>query len=785
MLTLNDGRSVLYQWDTGRKLSVAVDCTQVHYSNKVFGRSIDVDVVDGVAIIPDILLQTDKELTAWAFVGTPENGYTKISKTFKVNRRNKPADYVFTPPEQTTLCELVERLQKIEENQDPDAIKNAVDEYLEQNPVGAPVKSVNGKTGEVKLTAKDVGAISQDDLQNATNKALEQAKESGEFDGEDGTSVTVSSISESTASGGTNVVNFSDGKKVNIKNGTDGKTPVKGVDYFTEAEVQEIAETAAGMVDVPEGGGSSGPAYVASEEPPENTKALWVDTSEPEEAVALGVTATETAEGVDLYCTDELGTTKVSLRHGNGSAVGASGTVLVAASDAPDIIKAAAQYVCVGGNDQYIINQAIAAVGKGEVRLSGGNYYLTSEIVLADDITLTGKNAILNVCDEISSTITQAYTGGDTVIHVANTSEFLVGQKVATDAGIASTYPCRIIDIDDDALTVTLDTPLHSDKGFDANSYRLIADFTVLPCEGLTNVVIDGLVLNCNGDSYQFYDTALGGNGIMFYHATRCTAQNCTVNKSMNHGILTTSSEQCRVINCTINNAKRLGFDTFTSTDSGGHLIQGCTAKGCNIGYQFHNALNTIMLGCHSISNSTGISVQEKPKKLILVDNIVQDCGYGIKCIAKSGEDISIASNHITGILADAIQIDASTNAHNFIVEGNYIGNIKGNAINIIGVDGFTVTGNTINNVNYANTDAEILKAAIRLSGTASNGMVSGNHITLVSDDTTGCPAGIAEMANLTGGNNVVVNNVIRGARIAATQKVGANSKFENNYEFA
>lgn len=135
MLTLNDGRIELYQWDTGRKLSVAVECTQVHYSNKVFGRSIDVDVVDGVAIIPDILLQTDKELTAWAFVGTPENGYTKISKTFKVNRRNKPADYIFTPPEQTTLGELVERLQKIEETQDPDVIENAVKNYLDANPV--------------------------------------------------------------------------------------------------------------------------------------------------------------------------------------------------------------------------------------------------------------------------------------------------------------------------------------------------------------------------------------------------------------------------------------------------------------------------------------------------------------------------------------------------------------------------------------------------------------------------------------------------------------------------
>ena len=186
MLTLNDGRSELWQWDTGRTLAVDADCSQVHFSNKVFGRSIDVDVADGVATIPDVLLQTDNDLNVWAFVGTAENGYTKISKTFKVNRRNKPADYVFTPPEQTTLAELVERLDKIEESQDPEAIKNVVDDYLAQNPVEVPVKSVNGKTGAVELTAEDVGAISQDDLQAATNEALAKAKASGDFDGPQG-----------------------------------------------------------------------------------------------------------------------------------------------------------------------------------------------------------------------------------------------------------------------------------------------------------------------------------------------------------------------------------------------------------------------------------------------------------------------------------------------------------------------------------------------------------------------------------------------------------------------
>ena len=74
MLTLNDGRSELWQWDTGRTLTVDTDCSQVHFSNKVFGRSIDVNVPDGVAIIPDVILQTDKDLNVCAFSASAEIG---------------------------------------------------------------------------------------------------------------------------------------------------------------------------------------------------------------------------------------------------------------------------------------------------------------------------------------------------------------------------------------------------------------------------------------------------------------------------------------------------------------------------------------------------------------------------------------------------------------------------------------------------------------------------------------------------------------------------------------
>ena len=49
-------------------------------------------------------------------------------------------------------------------------------------------------------------------------------------DGTNGTSVTVSKVSESTADGGSNVVTFSDGKTVTIKNGSKGSAGSNGKD---------------------------------------------------------------------------------------------------------------------------------------------------------------------------------------------------------------------------------------------------------------------------------------------------------------------------------------------------------------------------------------------------------------------------------------------------------------------------------------------------------------------------------------------------------------------------
>lgn len=108
-MTLTDGRGELYQWDTGRTLTVDdATVTQVHFQNRAYGRTIDVDVKDGTAIIPDELLQKAGELRVYAFSGTAESGFTKVERVLNIVRRNKPNDYMYTPTEQKSL----EGLQK-------------------------------------------------------------------------------------------------------------------------------------------------------------------------------------------------------------------------------------------------------------------------------------------------------------------------------------------------------------------------------------------------------------------------------------------------------------------------------------------------------------------------------------------------------------------------------------------------------------------------------------------------------------------------------------------------
>ncbi len=108
-ITIADGRGALWQWDTGRRVKITDGdgVKQVHYQNKCFGRSVDVDVGDdGTAIIPDELLQDWHPLMAYAYVTDDAGGYTKVQVDFAVHKRARPADYVYTPTERAGFDKL-------------------------------------------------------------------------------------------------------------------------------------------------------------------------------------------------------------------------------------------------------------------------------------------------------------------------------------------------------------------------------------------------------------------------------------------------------------------------------------------------------------------------------------------------------------------------------------------------------------------------------------------------------------------------------------------------------
>ena len=115
--------------------------------------------------------------------------------------------------------------------------------------------------------------------------------------GKDGTSVTVSNVSTSSDDGGSNVVTFSDGKTLTVKNGrkgstgakgADGKTPVKGTDYFTEADKQETKNEIISSIVTQEAGQSE--SLVMSQ------KAV---TDLVSEAIGTGGTSYETVDSVE------------------------------------------------------------------------------------------------------------------------------------------------------------------------------------------------------------------------------------------------------------------------------------------------------------------------------------------------------------------------------------------------------------------------------------------------------------------------------------------------------
>ena len=100
MITIEDGRRYLYQWDLDRFLLIdnpKVVEVQFHISSKVEDLICEVFEKDGkrVVPIPNIILQKSGKFRVYA-CGT---GYTIEEQVFEIKYRNQPKDYEYTETE--------------------------------------------------------------------------------------------------------------------------------------------------------------------------------------------------------------------------------------------------------------------------------------------------------------------------------------------------------------------------------------------------------------------------------------------------------------------------------------------------------------------------------------------------------------------------------------------------------------------------------------------------------------------------------------------------------------
>lgn len=114
-----DGRPTFWQWDLDRKLVVndAV-CREVHFCNGTADCSLVCEVYEmegqRVADVPNILLQTARPISVYAYLKGEDGGYTKKAALFEVRRRTRPADYVYTETEVKSWDALDARIKELE-----------------------------------------------------------------------------------------------------------------------------------------------------------------------------------------------------------------------------------------------------------------------------------------------------------------------------------------------------------------------------------------------------------------------------------------------------------------------------------------------------------------------------------------------------------------------------------------------------------------------------------------------------------------------------------------------
>lgn len=133
MFKIVDGRDHFYQYDLDRQITVDdKSITEVHFCNRTDDCSLVVEVVDGLANVPNVLLQSSFDIRVFGYDGKA----TLHDEKFKVKARTKPSDYAYVETEIKSYDYLEHKLNQIEEQGWSDEIvEKSIKEYMYANPL--------------------------------------------------------------------------------------------------------------------------------------------------------------------------------------------------------------------------------------------------------------------------------------------------------------------------------------------------------------------------------------------------------------------------------------------------------------------------------------------------------------------------------------------------------------------------------------------------------------------------------------------------------------------------
>lgn len=290
-----------YQWDRGRKLEVTEEgIDQVHFTNKLVADTLDSAIVNDVykmsgmrvVDVPNVLLQQPYNITAYAYVEQADREFTQVHEVIGVVPRPRPADYRVGEDGDSayeiaqkngyegTEEEWLESLKGEKGEKGDTGEKGAAFTYDDFTPEQLAalkgekgdkgdtgekgeqgIQGVQGEQGEQGVQGEKGDAFTYEDFTAEQLAALKGEKgETGAAgtNGADGTSVTHSwdgTVLTVTSASGTSSVDLKGEQGIQGIQGEQGEkgvqgeqgiqgeagyTPVKGTDYWTEADIAEI-----------------------------------------------------------------------------------------------------------------------------------------------------------------------------------------------------------------------------------------------------------------------------------------------------------------------------------------------------------------------------------------------------------------------------------------------------------------------------------------------------------------------------------------------------------------